>query len=153
MSFIDLLPITESPINVFSPSNFILIKVDRTDITIPEFPPSIVPIILIDFTYSPSHERNIKLRQFPVTLVFAIINYKCQGKIYNSVVLNLAKSRMSNSSSVFFYIQLSRARSLNNIILLCPFDVAELCTSLSDELIAELDWQKYMHQKMLQISS
>jgi hypothetical protein len=153
MGFVGLPPITEPPTNVFSPPNFMLVKVDRTDITIPGFPPSIVPIAPVDFTCSPSRGRNVKLRQFPVTLAFAITDYKCQGKTYNSVVLDLAKPRTGNSPPASPYVQLSRARSLDNVVLLRPFDVAELRTPLSDELIAELDWQRHMHRETLQTSS
>jgi len=56
-------------------------------------------------------KRSCKLRQFLVTLAYAITDYKCQGKTYeNQILLDLKRPVTGKSPAAFAYIQLSRER-------------------------------------------
>ena len=48
------------------------------------------------------------------------------------------------SPSTSPYVQLSGVTSLGKLFILRPFDIAELRTLLSDELLAELAWEEEM---------
>jgi hypothetical protein len=45
-------------------------------------PVNVVPIWSESFRYSLGHGRSARIKQFPVTLAYAIIDFKCQGQTY-----------------------------------------------------------------------
>ncbi len=76
-----------------------------------------------------------------------ITDYKCQGSTYKGpLVLDLKKPDNGSSPAASAYVQLSRARLLDQIHILRPFDEIELMTPLSDDLKAELEWEKSMYK-------
>ena len=85
------------------------------------------------------------LEQFPVTLAYAITDYKCQGKTFESVIVNLkTPSGPGSSSPMSAYVQLSRATALDRILIISPFNEKDLWEPLSHELVEELQWQEEM---------
>ena len=79
--------------------------------------------------------------QFPITLAYAITDYKCQGQTCRWVIVDLKRPRGGYSPISSPYVQLSRAKTLVSLSILRPFDPAELRTPLSKDLLAELEWQ------------
>jgi hypothetical protein len=74
--------VMQSDSRIISPPAYMLVKVnDKLNILILGLPPSVVPIALVRFTHRISQTKYVKLQQFPVTLAFAITDFKCQGQI------------------------------------------------------------------------
>jgi hypothetical protein len=110
------------------------------EIALPGLPPSVVGIKPELLTYNGLHGKTFTYFQFPVTIAYAIIDYKCQGQTFTWVIVDLKKpSNHSPASSP--YVQLSRAKTLARLSILRPFDPAELRSDLSKHLLAELEWQ------------
>jgi len=86
--------------------------------------------------------KSAKLRQFPVTLGYAITNYKCQGLTFQWGIVDLKKPSDGSSHSTSPYVQLSRARNLNQVSIMRPFKAEELRTPHSVELVRELQRQE-----------
>ena len=109
-------------------------------------PPSVVPIKTVSFKYG-SKGKNVMLEQFPVTLVYAITDYKCQGPTFPWVIVDLKRPRRGRSSAMSAYVQLSRAIALERVSIIRPFDDKELREPLEPELVKELEWQNDMAEK------
>ena len=90
------------------------------------------------------------LSQFPVTLAYAITDYKCQGKTFSAVVCDL-KRPSGLSAPTSGYVQLSRARTLQNVSIMRPFDEEELRRPLDQDLLEELAWQERMAEHTAQV--
>ena len=126
-----------------------LVKVeDKLNISIPGLPPSVVPIAPVQFTYRIRPNKYVKLRQFPVTLAFAITDFKCQGQTFEWVLCDINRPRTGSAPSTSPYVQLSRARSLERVSIMQPFNADELRTPLAKELLEELNWEEEMAQRM-----
>jgi hypothetical protein len=110
-------------------------------------PPNVVALDNERFTFNAGHHRSVTIRQFPVTLAFVITDYKCQGQTYQFVLADLKKPIRGGSPASSLYVQLSRCRSLNNLSIMRPFQADELCTSLSSELLTELEWQENLAEQ------
>ena len=136
--------------NSHSLPTYMLIKVPNSSFSLPGLPPSILPITPISFTYTigakkSGNRQSAKLTQFPVVLAYAITDYKCQGDTYHhGVRIDLMKPLSGGSPHASAYVQLSRAKRLDQISILRPFNSEDLKQSLSDELLAELRWQEEM---------
>ena len=110
------------------------------EIALPGLPPSVVGIKPESLRYSNNNGKSFTYVQFPVTIAYAITDYKCQGQTFTWVIVDLKKpGGRSPASSP--YVQLSRAKTLARLSILCPFDPAELRSDLSKHLLAELEWQ------------
>jgi hypothetical protein len=135
------------------PPPYMLVKLlhDREgQIRIPTLPTSVVPIKPKKFTHNKGHGKSASLEQFPVTLAFAITDYKCQGKTFDHIVVDLKKpSGGGPSAPTSAYVQLSRARALDRVSIMRPFSVSELNAPLPPELEQELAWQEEMEAKTL----
>jgi len=68
-----------------------LVRLSNSSIHVSELSFFVLPLFTTDFTATLGHGRSAKLRQFPVTLAYAITDYKCQGQTYDSVLVDLAK--------------------------------------------------------------
>jgi hypothetical protein len=128
-----------------------LLHHDRDHIRVSSLPSAVVPIKPEEFTHYDGHGGIVKLQQFPVTLAYAITDYKCQSKTLEYVVVDLKKPSRGMSASTAAYVQLSRATSLDRVSILRPFNIDELTAPLPQELIDELRWQEEMAEKTLQI--
>ena len=97
--------------------------------------------------------RNARLttssfKQFALTLAYARTDYKAQGQtMLHGAVLDIRTPAQGPSASASPYVQLSRVPSLDMVLILRPFDSAELRRPLSNELLAELAWEDEMAEK------
>jgi hypothetical protein len=124
----------------------------RDHIRVSSLPPSVVPLKAAEFIHNDGHGRSVKIQQFPVTLAYAMTDYKCQGKTLEYVVVDLKKPPGRGvSAPTSAYVQLSRATSLDRVSIMRPFNVADLTTPLPQELIDELRWQEEMANNTLRM--
>jgi len=132
------------------PPPYMLVRVlegPGSTIKLPDMREGVVPLEPTRFTFN-ERGRSVTLIQFSVTLRYAITDYKCQGSTYKGpLVLDLKKPDNGSSPVASPYVQLSRARSLDQIHILRPFDETKLMTLLSNDLKAELEWEKSMYEK------
>ena len=139
---------------IIYPPPYMLVRIIEgpgSDVKLPDLPRGVVPLTPVKFTVN-EKGRSVTLLQFPVTLGYAITDYKCQGSTYNNIlVLDLRKPGDGRSPAASAYVQLSRARSLSQIYILRSFDADELRTPLSQHLAAELEWEKMMDEKTMQV--
>src|SRR5579859_4204668 len=83
--------------------------------------------------------------QFPVTLAYAITDYKCQGETYfDGLLTDLRKPLTGSTEAVSLYVQLSQVQSLQHLSIMRDFDPAELRIPLPENLINELEWEEQM---------
>ena len=122
-----------------------LVACPNVNITLPGLPPSVLPIGLKTFTYR-SGKRRASLCQFPVTLAYAITDYKCQGLTLDHALVDLKRPPTGFASAASPYVQLSRCRAIKCLSILRPFDMSELTTGFSKELCDELRWQEELDQ-------
>jgi len=123
------------------PPDYMLVTCSDPNIVVPGLPPSVLPIRPIKFTYK-SGTRKASLYQFPVTLAYAITDYKCQGLTFDRVSIDLKRPPTGFASGASAYVQLSRCRALDRLSIIRPFDPSELRTKLSNELSDELKWEE-----------
>ncbi len=125
------------------------------NVTLPGFPANVVPIeVGKPFTYYKPRGGQVTMEQFPVTLAYAITDYKCQAKTLHSIISDLQKPSGFGSGgftpSTSAYVQLSRATTLDRVSIMRPFDESELSLPLDPELIKELEWQEEMAKATLE---
>ena len=85
-------------------------------ISLPGLPVGVVLIKVAKFTYYKPHGGEVTLEQFPVTLVYVIMDYKCQGKTFTWMIIDiktLTSFGSGSTSATSAYVQLSRATSLD----------------------------------------
>ncbi|MDA0208297.1 MAG: DEAD/DEAH box helicase [bacterium] len=61
--------------------------------------------------------------QFPLTLAWAVTIHKSQGKTFDKVVIDMGRGAFAHGQ---FYVALSRARTLDGIILRQPFRTSDI---------------------------
>ena len=120
-------------------------KSDDQVIQITGLPVNVVPIWPESFKYNAGHGRWARLRQFPVTLAYAITDFKCQGQTYVWLRVDIKKPHVGSASVMSPYVQLSRGQSLQRLSILRPFDPDDLRAPIPDELKAELRWEQEMN--------
>ena len=109
-----------------------------------QFPSGVFPLPAISLTFSPGKRKAI-FNQFPVTLAYAITDYKCQGETYfDGLLTDLRKPLTGSTEAASLYVQLSRVQSLQQLSIMRDFDPAELCTPLPENLMNELEWEEHM---------
>jgi hypothetical protein len=145
---------TTSDAQVFYPPKYMLVKIQdgpASEVTIPGLPVGVVLIEPIEFTYREGGRRYnrqgrwIKLLQFPVTLGYAITDYKAQGSTYpNAILLDLKRPDKGSASDSAPYVELLRGTTLSNIFIMRPFNGEDLRVPFSEELQQELAWQERM---------
>jgi hypothetical protein len=123
-----------------------LVTCPNLDVVLPGLPSSVFPIQAKTFTYR-SGKREATLHQFPVTMAYAITDYKCQSMTFDRVVVDLKRPSTGFAPAASPYVQLSRCRAIDRLSILRPFDPSELTTKLSRELSDELEWQEDMDLK------
>jgi hypothetical protein len=108
---------------------YLLIKLKHdvsVEIALPGLPRSVVGIEPISITCKLGLGKAVTYSQFPITLAYAIIDYKCQGQTFRWAVIDLP------------YVQLSRAKTLASLSILRPFDPAELRSPLPKDLLLNI---------------
>lgn len=133
--------------------SYMLVKLPESKnlIQIPGLPPGVVPLEPVQFRYSAGHSRYAKLRQFPVTVGYAITDFKCQGQTFDWVRVDLKKPPTGFSPAMSPYVQLSRVKHLDHLSIMRPFTKEELCSALPDELLKELEWEEEMARKTMAV--
>jgi hypothetical protein len=125
-----------------------LVQVEDTTLSVPGLPPGVLPIKPEAFSYNPVRGKRASLRQFPVTVAYAITDYKCQGKTYfKGMLCDLQRPKTGSPPSASLYVQISRVPSIQLLSVIRPFDASELHKPLSPELLNELEWQAEMAEK------
>jgi hypothetical protein len=138
--------------NTFYPPEYMLVQVSDSTIAIPGLPPSVVPLHPTQFTRTFKSKRKVTFRQFPVTLAFAITDYKCQGETYpDGIIVDIKQPSFGSCSASSPYVQLSRCQSFDRLSILRPFNPEELRTPLSQPLSQELEWQKVKAMETVQM--
>ena len=130
-----------------------LVKVPGKEFKFGQFPVGVFPLETSTLTFEVRQRQrvvqSVTFQQFPVTLVYAITDYKCQGETYfNGLLTDLRKPLTGSMEAASLYVQLSRIRSLQQLSIMREFDPAELRTPLPNELIKELEWQQQMDERM-----
>jgi hypothetical protein len=110
-------------------------------VAIPGLPPSVIGIEPVSLTYNIIRNKKMTYIQFPVTLAYAITDYKCQGQTFEWVIVDLKKPTRGSSPTSSPYVQLSRVKTRACLSILRPFDPAELQSPLSKHILQELEWQ------------
>ena len=113
-----------------------LIKLNHdvgVDVNLPGLPPSVVGIEPIQDMVYTERNKTVKFTQSPISLAYAITDYKCQGQTFNWVIVDL-KEPSGRCPSASPYVQLSRARTGYRLSILRPFSPDELLCPLSEEL-------------------
>ena len=134
---------------------YILVRLQSKDkiIHIPGLSENVVPIWPESFKYNAGHGRWARLHQFPVTLAYAITDFKCQGQTYEWLRVDIKKPHTGAASVMSPYVQLSRGQSLQRLSILRPFDADDLRAPIPEELMAELEWEQKMNELTMEIYS
>ena len=139
--------LTGSENNITGPPTYMLVKLLHevdVNVSIPGLPASVVAIELAEFRYNGRDSKYVKFIQFPFTLAYAMTDYKCQGQTFEWLIVDLKKPPVGFSTVCSPYVQLSRAKALNQLSIMRPFDAEELRTPLPIALQEELQWQEEM---------
>lgn len=132
------------PIILFRPNNPHPALLSYQFTGLEHYPPGLVPIVPVERTfraeiYAGTLQRmTVTRQQLPITLSYAITDYKAQGRSLHHAFLDLkAPPRKRDANS--FYVMLSRLTSLEGLRLLRDFDPTKLMVPLPLPLAAELD--------------
>src|SRR5947207_5362793 len=121
---------------------YMLVKLKHdigVEIALPGLPPSVIGIESMSLTYNKtSLGKAMTYSQFPITLTYAITDYKCQRQTYRWVIVDLKKPNGGYSATSSPYVQLSQAKTLTSLSI-HPFDPAELRSPLSKNLLLNLE--------------
>jgi hypothetical protein len=127
-----------------------LVTVPEKTFRIAHFPPDVFPLSTSSLSFSRG-KRKATFNQFPVTLAYAITDYKCQGETYfNGLLTDLRKPLVGSTEPASLYVQLSRVQTLQQLSIMRDFDFAELCIPLAKDLKDELEWEKKMDKMTAQ---
>ena len=88
-----------------------------------------------------SHGISFKRMQIPLIPAFAMTAHKSQGQTLNKAIIDLDSCRGSEAP----YVMASRVRSINDLLILRPFDFHKIRCHLSQDLRKELDRLLYRH--------
>ena len=97
------------------------------------------------FTVNPKcHQlgtKSVKVKrvQFPLTPAYACTAHKAQGKTLNKAIIDLGQPPSGKLDASYAYVSLSRAKSLQDIVILRPFSINILNKKHSDDYWLELN--------------
>jgi len=126
-----------------------LVKVPGKEFRLGHLSVGVFPLELSALTFEVQQKRTVlrkaTFNRFPVTLAYAITDYKCKGETYsNGLLTDLRKPLTRSTQAASLYVQLSRPQSLQQLSIMRDFDEAELRKPLLEDLIKELKWQEWM---------
>jgi hypothetical protein len=104
----------------------------------------LVPILPIEMTGEISEMQNLPFywRQVPVTLGFAITDYKCQGSTFDNLIIDLKSPLQCGLSEhkkwTSINVQLGRLRTLSGVWLREPITLADVQASPHQDLQTEI---------------
>jgi hypothetical protein len=107
-------------------------------------PETLVPILPIEMTGEISEMSNLPFRrhQVPVTLGFAITDYKCQGSTFTSLIVDLKfpvqRGLSEHKKWTSINVQLGRLRALSGVWLREPITLADVQASPHKDLQTEI---------------
>ena len=120
-------------------------------IHIPGLPVNVVPIWPESFRYSLGHGRWARIKQFPVTLAYAITDFKCQGQTYEWLRVDIKRPHTGAASVMSPYVQLSRGQALQRLSILRPFNPDDLRAPIPEDLEVELKWEEEMSRETMRL--
>ena len=138
----------------YLPLYMILVKMARTrasrlpgleDNVIPIQPASCTIPISLRASSGKSVRRTVQRRQFPMTLGYALTDYRAQGQTIPYVIIDIARPPSGKLDLFNLYVALSRSRGHHSVRLLRDFDdhifLASHDTSLmqEDDRLEQLD--------------
>ena len=128
--------------------SYILVRLRSNSqiIQISGLPVNVVPLWPESFRYDAGHGRWAKLRQFPVTLAYAITDFKSQGQTYEWLRVDIKRPHMGTASIMSPYVQLSRGQSLQRLSILRPFNPDDLRVPIPKELMEKLKWEQKLNE-------
>jgi hypothetical protein len=85
----------------------------------------------------------VKRTQLPIVPAFAITAHKAQGKTLTACVVNFTGCRGTESP----YVMVSRATSLEGLVILTPFPKNKICCRQNEDIRAEFRRLKYLALK------
>jgi hypothetical protein len=78
---------------------FMLVKVPGSQVKVGHFPIGVIPLERLDISFKVAKTIiGSKYKQFPVTLAYAITDYKCQGETYSDGLLTDLKTPLTGTS-------------------------------------------------------
>ena len=120
-------------------------------IHIPGLPVNVVPIWPESFRYNLGHGRWARIKQFPVTLAYAITDFKCQGQTYEWLRVDIKRPHTGAASVMSPYVQLSRGQALQRLSILRLFDPDDLRAPIPEDLEVELKWEEEMSKETIRL--
>ncbi|KAF8991662.1 hypothetical protein BDQ17DRAFT_1254664 [Cyathus striatus] len=100
----------------------------------------------IRFTDPGTHKRCVvKRSQLPLVPAFAITAHKAQGKTLSKVIVDLQNCRGCEPP----YVMLSHVKSLSGLLILHPFDFAQISSCPSEDLHKEFQHLTILNKKTL----
>jgi hypothetical protein len=128
--------------------SYILVKMGRTrasrlqgldDKVIPIEPVSQSISISLLNTNNQTIKRTVQRRQFPMTLGYALTDYRSQGQTVAYVIIDIAKPPSGKLDLFNLYVALSRSHGRHSVWLLRDFDDEIFLTSHDHHLLQEDD--------------
>jgi len=137
---------------IIKPPAYMLVKVPGKHFRLGHLPVGVFPLELSTLTFEVRKRRQLirqaTFRQFPVTLAYAITDYKSQGETYsNGLLTDLCKPLTGSTPAASLYVQLSRVQTIQQLSIMRDFDPEELRRPLPHDLIEELEWEQEMDER------
>jgi len=106
---------------------------------LPNLPPYDVVVLQETISFTIKHPESgraitFKRKQLPLLPAFALTDYKAQGKTLSRVIIDLQSCKRISS----VYVMLSRATSLDGLLILRPFDHRKLRSHSSGDFRKEM---------------
>lgn len=96
-----------------------------------------------EYSVKLSRGRKLKLWQFPLALAYTTTDFKSQGKTFTiPMLVDIKKPLRGSAPAASVYVQLSRARRLDQISIMRDFDASELNEKIPENLAKELEREK-----------
>src|SRR5579859_7907034 len=116
---------------IITPPAYMLVQVPGKEFRLGHFPVGVFPLELSTLTIEVRKRRQLirqaTFRQFPVTLAYAITDYKSQGETYsNGLLTDLCKPLTGSTQAASLYIQLSHVQTIQQLLIMRDFDPEEL---------------------------
>ena len=113
-----------------------------------DLPPRYFPIlpdeVKIEFTHPHSKQKlYIKRTQLPIQPAYAMTVHRAQGQTFPRVILDLKNCKGCESP----YVMLSRATSLQGVIILRPFSIKRITCRRSEDMRNEIKRLTKLEQK------
>jgi hypothetical protein len=100
---------------------------------LPRLPPPVFGFEPMSLTYKAGLGKGLTHSQIPITLAYAITDYKFQGQTFRWIVVGFKKLIGGYSPISSPYFQLSRAKTLPSLFMLRHFELR-----FSKDFLAEL---------------